>query len=39
MEFKYTEDQIALRRAVRDVGPELPAPKAEEIDVNNRVPH
>jgi butyryl-CoA dehydrogenase len=38
MEFKYTEDQIALRRAVREWAQSYLAPKAEEIDVNNRFP-
>ena len=38
MEFKYTEDQIALRRAVREWSQSYLAPKAEEIDVNNRFP-
>ena len=38
MEFKYTEDQIALRRAVREWAQSYLAPKAEEIDVTNRFP-
>ena len=38
MEFKYTDDQIALRRAVREWAQSYLAPKAEEIDVNNRFP-
>ena len=38
MEFKYTEDQIALRRAGREWAQSYLAPKAEEIDVNNRFP-
>ncbi len=38
MDFTYTEDQIALRRAVREFAQSYLAPKAEEIDVNNRFP-
>ena len=38
MDFKYTEDQLALRRAVREWAQSYLAPKAEEIDVNNRFP-
>ncbi|MEA4933192.1 MAG: acyl-CoA dehydrogenase family protein [Lawsonibacter sp.] len=38
MDFTYTEDQIALRRTVREFAQSYLAPKAEEIDVNNRFP-
>lgn len=38
MNFTYTEDQIALRRTVREFAQNYLAPKAEEIDVNNRFP-
>lgn len=38
MEFKYTEDQIALRRTVREWAQSYLAPKAAEIDENNRFP-
>lgn len=38
MEFKYTEDQIALRRAVREWAQSYLAPKAAELDLNNRFP-
>lgn len=38
MEFKYTEDQLALRRAVREWAQSYLAPKAAELDLNNRFP-
>ena len=38
MDFRYTEDQAALRRAVREFSQSYLAPKAEEIDANNRFP-
>lgn len=38
MEFQYTDDQIALRRTVREWAQSYLAPKAAEIDENNRFP-
>lgn len=38
MDFTYSEDQLEIRRMVRDFAQGYLAPKAEEIDVNNRFP-
>lgn len=38
MNFNYTDDQLEIRRMVRDFAQGYLAPKAEEIDVSNRFP-
>lgn len=38
MNFNYTDDQLEIRRMVRDFAQGYLAPKAEEIDISNRFP-